>query len=80
MVQVPNTSKKDYIIDNIDADNYVTLLDLNNSKVRNRIKLREDADITRRLLDKYKANNGQIRVTVRKVLGEEQIMALKVMD
>ena len=80
MVQVPNTSKKDYIIDNIDGDNNVTLLDLNNSKVRNRIKLKEDADITRRLIDKYKANNGQIRVTVRKVLGEEQIMALKVME
>jgi len=80
MIQVPNVRKKDYIIVNIDDENYITLLDENTCNVRNDIKLKEDSDITRQLLDKFNQGNGQIKVTVLTALGEEQIMAFKVID
>ncbi len=80
MIQVPNVRKKDYIIVNIDDENYITLLDENTCNVRNDIKLKEDSDITRQLLDKFNEGNGQIKVTVLTALGEEQIMAFKVID
>jgi translation initiation factor 5A len=80
MIQVPNVRKKDYIIVNIDDENYITLLDENTCNVRNDIKLKEDSDITRQLLGKFNEGNGQIKVTVLTALGEEQIMAFKVID
>jgi hypothetical protein len=44
------------------------------------MKLKEDADITQRLLDKFNEGNGQIKVTILKALGEEQIIAFKVIE
>ncbi len=80
MIQVPNVRKKDYIIVNIDDDNYVTLLNEDTCKVRSDMKLKEDADITQRLLDKFNEGNGQIKVTILKALGEEQIIAFKIIE
>ena len=44
------------------------------------MKLKEGSDITRGLLDKFNEDNGQIKVTVLKALGEEQVIAFKIID
>ncbi|CAF3658725.1 unnamed protein product [Rotaria sp. Silwood1] len=80
MIQVPNVGKKDYLFVNIDNDGYVTLLNEDTCNIRSDMKLDKDSDMTRRLLDKFKEDNGQIKVTVLKALGEEQIMAFKVIE
>ena len=80
MVQIPYVTKKDYTIVNIDDDNYITLLDENTCNIRSDMKLKENSDIHRRLLDKFNEDNGQIKATVLKALGEEQIVAFKVID
>ena len=80
MIQVPNVSKKDYTIISIDSDGYVTLLDEGTCNIRSDIKLQDDSDMARRLLDKYNEGIGQIKVTVLKALGEEQIIAFKSID
>jgi translation initiation factor 5A len=80
MIQVPMVRKKDYVIVDIDGDDYMTLLNEDTCKIRKDLKLKEDWDITRRLLDKFNEGNSQIKVTVLKALGEEQIMAFKMID
>jgi translation initiation factor 5A len=80
MIQTPNVRKKDYLVVNIDDEDYITLLNEDTCNVRSDIKLKEDSDITRRLLDKFNEGTGQIKVTVLKALGEEQIIAFKVVD
>ncbi len=80
IIQMPNVNKKDYTVIQIDEDNYISLMDDVTCDVRRDIQLKEDSDITRRLLDKYNEGNGQIRVTVLRALGEEQIIAFKVFD
>jgi len=80
MIQTPNVRKKDYLVVNIDDEDYVTLLNEDTCNVRSDMKLKEDSDITRRLLDKFNEGTGQIKVTVLKALGEEQIIAFKVVD
>jgi translation initiation factor 5A len=80
MIQVPNVRKKDYVVVNIDEDGYVTLLNEDTCAIRSDMKLKEDSDITRRMLDKFNEGNGQMKVTVLKALGEEQIMAFKMID
>jgi translation initiation factor 5A len=80
VIQVPNIRKKDYLVVNIDDDNYITLLNEDTCNVRSDMKLKEDSDITRRMLDKFNEGNGQIKVTVLSALGEEQIMSFKTID
>ena len=80
MIQVPKVTKKDYTIINIESDGYVTLLDEITCKVRSDLKLKKDTDVNRRLLDKFREGDGQIKVTVLKALGQEQIMTFKVID
>ena len=55
---------------------------MNEAKCNDRcqIRLQEDSNIGRRLLDKYNEGDGQIKVTVLKALGEEQIIAFKVVE
>jgi len=78
MIQVPNIEKKDYlIVDVIDYDS-LTLLDEQTCTIRNDINLNKNSDVCRRLLDQFNQGNDQIKVTVLKALGEEQIMAFKV--
>ncbi len=77
---MPNVRKKDYTVVYIDDENYISLMADDTCDVRRDIHLKEDSDITRRLLDKYNEGNGQIKVTVLKALGEEQIIAFKVID
>lgn len=79
-IQVPKVGKKDYLVINVANDGYVTLLDEDSCKIRSDLKLTEDSDLARRLLDKFDEGEGQIKVTVLKALGEEQIMAFKVVD
>ena len=80
MIQVPNVRKKDYAVVDIDGDDYVTLLNEETCRIRKDLKLKEDSDITRRLLDKFNEGDGQMKVTVLKALGEEQIIAFKMID
>ena len=80
VIQVPNVTKKDYTVVEIDDENYVSLMDDNTFEVRRDMQLKEDSDITQRLLDKYNEGDGQIRATVLKALGEEQIIAFKVFN
>ncbi len=80
MIQVPKVTKKDYIVINIADDGYVTLLNEDTCTVRSDLKLKKDSDIGFRVLDKFNDGNGQIKVTVLKALGEEQIMAFKIID
>ncbi len=77
---MPNLRKKDYTVVYIDDENYISLMADDTCDVRRDIQLKEDSDITRRLLDKYNEGNGQIKVTVLKALGEEQIIAFKVIE
>jgi hypothetical protein len=77
---MPNVTKKDYTVVYIDDENYISLMADDTCNVRRDIQLEEDSDITRRLLDKYNEGNGQIKVTVLKALGEEHIIAFKVID
>jgi hypothetical protein len=77
---MPNVRKKDYTVVYIDDENYISLMADDTCDVRRDIQLKEDSDITRRLLDKYNEGNGQIKVTVLKALGEEQIIAFKVIE
>ena len=77
IIQVPHITKKDYLIVQIDRDGYITLLDEVTCKIRSDMKLNKESDVIRRLLDKHKNGNGQIKVTVLKALGEEQIIAFK---
>ena len=78
MIQVPNIEKKDYlIVDVIDYDS-LTLLDEQTCTIRNDINLNKNSDVCRRLLNQFNQGNDQIKVTVLKALGEEQIMAFKV--
>ncbi|CAF4413472.1 unnamed protein product, partial [Rotaria magnacalcarata] len=58
---------------------YTTLLDEDTCQIRSDLSI-QDSDTARRLRDKYEKGNGQIKVTVLKALGEEQIMAFKVID
>jgi len=80
IIQMPNVTKKDYTVVYIDDENYISLMADDTCNVRRDIQLEEDSDITRRLLDKYNEGNGQIKVTVLKALGEEHIIAFKVID
>lgn len=80
VIQVPNVTRKDYLVVNIDDDGYITLLNEDTCNIRSDMKLQEDSDITRRLLDKFNEGSGQIKVTVFKALGEEQIMSFKVVE
>ncbi|CAF1139449.1 unnamed protein product [Adineta steineri] len=77
MIQVPKVTRKDYIVIQIAADGYVTLLDDDTCATRSDIRLKQGSDVARRMLDKYNEGNDQIKVTVLKALGEEQIMAFK---
>ncbi|UJR31036.1 hypothetical protein I4U23_018546 [Adineta vaga] len=79
-IQVPKVSKKDYIIVQIDQDGYLTLLDENTCKIRNDMKIKKESDVNCKLLDKYKQSDDQIKVTVLKALGEEQIVAFKMVE
>ncbi|CAF4289230.1 unnamed protein product, partial [Rotaria magnacalcarata] len=58
---------------------YTTLLDEDTCQIRSDLSI-QDSDTARRLRDKYEKGNGQINVTVLKALGEEQIVAFKVID
>ena len=80
MIQVPNVTKKDFVVVNIDDDHYVTLLNEDTCAVRTDMEIKEDSDIGRDILDRFNDGNGQIKVTVLKALGEEQIIAFKVID
>ena len=78
IIQVPKVTKKDYTIVSIESDGYLTLLDETTCKVRADLKLNRNMEVNRRLLDKYDEGNDQIKVTVLKALGEEQIISFKV--
>ena len=80
MIQVPKVTKKDYLVVNIEQDGYVTLLNEDTCKVRSDLKLKKDAEITRRVLDTFNKGNDQMKVTVLKALGEEHIVAFKTVD
>ncbi len=80
MIQVPNIQKKEYTIVDLNRCDSITLRDDNTGKTRNDLKLKEDWDITARILDKYNEGKGRIKVTVFKALGEEQIKAFKVIE
>ncbi len=80
MIQVPRVTKKDYLIIDIADDEYVSLMNEETCQVRRDLKLKEDAEMSRRLLDKFNEGNGQIKVTILKALGEEHIMSFKVID
>ena len=58
MIQVPNIQKKEYTIVDLFGCDFITLRDDNTGKTRNDLKLKEDWDITGRILDKY---NGRQR-------------------
>ncbi|CAF1576300.1 unnamed protein product [Rotaria magnacalcarata] len=79
IIQVPKVDKKDYLLVSIANDGYTTLLDEDTCQIRSDLSI-QDSDTARRLRDKYEKGNGQIKVTVLKALGEEQIMAFKVID
>ncbi|CAF2582830.1 unnamed protein product [Rotaria sp. Silwood2] len=80
IIQVPKVGKKDYLVVSIDKDGYVTLLNEDTCNIRSDMKINKDSDMARRLLDKFRKGDGQIKVTVLKALDEEQIMAFKVID
>jgi translation initiation factor 5A len=80
MIQVPKVNKKEYIVVNIENDGYITLLSEETCIARSDMKLTKDSDMARRLRDKFDEGNGQIKVTVLKALGEEQIIAFKIVD
>ena len=80
MIQVPNIQKKEYTIAELNGCDSITLRDDNTGKTRNDLKLKEDWDITARILGKYNEGKGRIKVTVFKALGEEQIKAFKVLE
>jgi translation initiation factor 5A len=80
MIMVPNVTKKDYLVVNIEEDRYMTLLNEDTCVTRNDIEISEDSDIGREILDRFNDGNGQIKVTVLKALGEEQIIACKMID
>lgn len=80
MIQVPNIEKKEYSIVDLNGCDSVTLRDDNTGKTRKDLKLKEDWDITARIIDKYNSGKGRIKVTVFKALGEEQIKAFKVIE
>lgn len=80
MIQAPNVTKKDFVVVNIDDDRYVTLLNEDTCAVRNDMEIKQDSDIGRDIIDRFNDGNGQIKVTVLKALGEEQIIAFKVID
>ena len=80
MVQVPRVTKQDYLVTYIDDDNYVNLMSEAKCNDRCQIKLQGNSDMARRLLDKYNEGDGQIKVTVLKALGEEQIISFKVVE
>ena len=80
MIQVPNIQKKEYTILDLNGCDSITLRDDITGKKRSDLKLKEDWDITARILDKYKEGKGRIKVTVFKALGEEQIKTFKVID
>jgi len=80
MIQVPNIQKKEYTIVDLNECDSITLRDDNTGKTRNDLKLKEDWDITARILDKYNEGKGRIKVTVFKALSEEQIKTFKVIE
>ncbi|CAF1523726.1 unnamed protein product [Adineta steineri] len=80
MIQVPNIQKKEYTIIELNGCDSITLRDDITGKTRNDLKLKEDWDITARILDKYNQGKGRIKVTVFKALGEDQIKTFKVIE
>lgn len=80
MIQIPRVTKQDYLVTYIDDENYVNLMNEAKCNDRCQIQLQDNSDITRRLLGKYNEGDGQIKVTVLKALGEEQIVAFKVIE
>ena len=58
MIQVPNIQKKEYTILDLNGCDSITLRDDITGKRRNDLKLKEDWDITARILDKYKEGKG----------------------
>ncbi|CAF1188395.1 unnamed protein product [Rotaria sordida] len=79
-IQVPHIIKQDYLVADITNDNSVTLFNEETYEFHNEIKLNKDSNIAGPLLDKFKEDIGQIKITVLKALGEEQIIAFKVIE
>jgi translation initiation factor 5A len=81
MIRVPNTKKTDYLLIDIDNENYLSLLNEDTCQVRKDLQLRIDTDkVHQRLLDKFHDDTSQIKVTVLKALGEEHIVTFKTLD
>ncbi|CAF2783645.1 unnamed protein product [Rotaria sp. Silwood2] len=79
-IQVPHVIKKDYLVADITNDNFLTLFNEDPYEFHSEIKLNKVSDITGSLIDKFKEDIGQIKVTVLKALGEEQIIAFNVIE
>lgn len=81
MISVPKVTKKEYLVVNIEDGKYTSLLDENKCQLNESITLNaEDNAVHQRLIDKFNSGQGQIKVTVLKAMGEEQIMAFKVVE
>lgn len=80
IVQVPRVTKQDYLVTYIDDENYASLMNEAKCNDRCQLRLQAESEMTRRLLDKYNEGDGQIKVTVLKALGEEQIISFKVIE
>ena len=80
MIQVSRISEKDYTLVSIDKDGYVTLLDETTCEIRSDIKLNDKSDINRQMAVKFSEGENQVKVTVLKALGEEQISAFQLLD
>lgn len=81
MISAPKVTKRDYLVVNIEDAKYISLLDEDKCRLHEGVTLNIDGnEVHQRLLEKFNDGLGQIKVTVLKAMGEEQIISFKVVE
>ncbi|XP_029647441.1 eukaryotic translation initiation factor 5A-1 [Octopus sinensis] len=73
-MEVPNVKRKDYLLIDIDANNYLTLLE-DDGAIKDDLNL-PTTDIGKEISDKHKSDQALV-LTVLSAMGEEQVVSYK---
>ena len=75
-IMVPNVSRKEYQLLNIDDDDYLSLLD-DDGNSKDDLQLPNDADLSFNIKKKFEEGNDDIFLTTISAIGEEKITSMK---
>ncbi|KAL7676996.1 hypothetical protein ACOME3_003245 [Neoechinorhynchus agilis] len=75
-MDVPNVSRKEYSLVDIDQDNHLSLMGEDN-EIREDLKLDDGSDISKQIKESFNSGN-PLRVTVLKAMDDEAVISFKV--